>query len=385
VIYSSFIELDRKALRKNIRYLKKRIGNARFCSAIKGDAYGHGIQHFLPLAEECGVDYFAVAEAREAKWALNVKKPSSHILIMAMIANEDLEWAIQNDMSFFVFEMDRLNHAIEVAKKLGKSARIHIQVETGMNRTGFEADELEQVRLTILNNPEQLVVEGICTHYAGAESVANYLRIMDQYSVFIQRVKWFAEHNIKPKYRHTACSAAALTYPQTIMDMARIGIACYGFWPSKEIRMYNLLSDDTKFTRDPLKRVLTWKSRVMNTNRVSRGEFVGYGTTYMAPRDMKIAVIPVGYFHGFSRGLSNLGYVLIRNKKAPVIGMVTMNMFSVDVTSIAGVEKGDEVVLIGRQGSHEISVASFAELSSYVNYELLTRLPPDIPRIIKDE
>lgn len=384
MIYPSYIELDVKALQKNIRYLAKRIGEAKFCSVIKGDAYGHGIRHFIPCAEACGVDYFAVGDSREAKWALKIKKPDTHIMIMAMIANDDLEWAIENDFSFYVFELDRLNHAIQTARKLDKPARIHIEVETGMNRTGFEEDELDAVRLTVQNHPDQIKVEGICTHYAGAESVANYLRIMDQFNAFNQRVKWFEKHNIKPIFRHTACSAAALTYPHTIMDMARIGIAQYGFWPSKEIRMYNLLSDDTKFTRDPLKRVLTWKSRVMSTNRVSRGEFVGYGTIFMAPRDMKIAVIPVGYFHGFSRGLSNLGHVLIRNKKAPVIGMVTMNMFSVDVTNIPGAEKGDEVVLIGRQGNHEISVASFAELSNYVNYELLTRLSPDIPRVIKN-
>ncbi|MBD3284905.1 alanine racemase, partial [candidate division WOR-3 bacterium] len=247
---------------------------------------------------------------------------------------------------------------------------------------GFEADELEDVSQAVLNNPDQLRVEGFCTHYAGAESVANYVRIMKQYNTFNDRVEWFEKHNINPRYKHTACSAAALTYPHTIMDMARIGIAQYGFWPSKEIRMYNLLSDDTTFTKDPLKRVLSWKSRVMSIKPVSRGKFIGYGTSYMAPRDMKIAVIPVGYFHGFSRGLSNLGHVLINNRKCPVIGMVNMNMFMVDVNHTPGVEKGDEVVLVGKQGKHEISVASFAELSSYVNYELLTRLPPEIPRVI---
>jgi alanine racemase len=384
MIYSSYIELDRKALQKNIRYLKKRIGDAKFCSVIKGDAYGHGIRHFLPVAEDCGVDYFAVGDAREAKWALKAKKPDTQIMIMAMIDNDQLEWAVENDISFFVFEMDRLNHAIGAANKVGKPARIHIEVETGMNRTGFEKDELGKVRLAVLNHPQELFVEGLCTHYAGAESVANYLRIMDQFNTFEKRVKWFAKQGIVPRYKHTACSAAALTYPRTIMDMVRFGIACYGFWPSKETRMYNLLSDDTKFTVDPLRRVLSWKSRVMSVKPVSKGKFIGYGTSHMAYKDLKVAVIPVGYSQGYSRGLSNLGHVLIRNRKAPVMGMVTMNMFTVDVTHIPDVAKGDEVVLIGKQGKHEITVASFAELSNYVNYELLTRLPPDIPRIVKD-
>jgi alanine racemase len=379
---TSYIELDRNALHKNVKYLQKRIGRARFCSVIKGDAYGHGLKEFLPLVEECGVDFFAVADANEAEKVIEVKRPETHVMITAMIDDHHLEWAVENDISFFVFDMDRLRGAIRAAKKVGRPARIHLEIETGMNRTGFEEHELDDVAELILTNPDAIRVDGVCTHYAGAESVANYRRIIDQYGLFRKRVKWFAGRDIKPTYRHTACSAAALTYPQTIMDMVRFGIAQYGFWPSKETRMYNLLSDDTKFKVDPLHQVLSWKSRVMSVKAVGRGKFVGYGTSFLTTNDIRLAVIPVGYFHGFSRSLSNLGHVLIGGYKCRVVGMVNMNMFMVNVTHVPGVKKGDEVVLIGKQGHQHISVASFSEMSSYVNYELLTHLPSNIPRLV---
>jgi alanine racemase len=379
---TSYIELDRAALRRNVKYLQKRIGSARFCSVVKGDAYGHGIEEFLPLVEECGVDFFAVADAFEAEKALEVKRPGSHVMIMAMLDDHHLEWAVENDISFYVFDMDRLRGAVRAARKVGRPARVHLEVETGLNRTGFEECELEEVAALIGRNPDAVRVDGLCTHYAGAENVANYRRIIEQFGLFKKRVKWFTERGIQPVYRHTACSAAALTYPQTVMDMVRFGIAQYGFWPSKETRMYNLLSDDTTFTVDPLHQVLSWKSRVMAVKPVGRGKFVGYGTSFLTTNDMRLAVIPVGYFHGFSRSLSNLGHVLIGGYKCRVVGMVNMNMFMVNVTHVPGAKRGDEVVLIGKQGHQHISVASFSEMSSYVNYELLTHLPSDIPRLV---
>lgn len=383
--HTSFIELNSKALKRNIKYLKKRIGeNTVFVSVIKGNAYGHGIEEFLPLAEKCSVHYFAVFDAHEASRALAIKKPETKLMIMGMIDNEDLSWAIENDISFYVFELDRLEHTIKSAKKLNKTATIHIEIETGFNRTGFEKEELEKVVQLIHKNAKFIEVEGLCTHYAGAESVANYRRIIKQLKRFNEISQWLATRNIKAKYHHTAGSAAALTYPETIMDMVRFGIAQYGFWPSKETKIYNLLSDDTTFTVNPLQRVLTWKSKVMSIKHIKRGEFVNYSNLYLASKDMTVASIPIGYSHGFSRSLSNLGNVLIKGKKAPVIGFVNMNMFLVNVSHIPEIKKGDEVVLIGTQGKQTISVASFSELSNYLNYELLTSLPSNIPKIIKN-
>jgi alanine racemase len=166
------------------------------------------------------------------------------------------------------------------------------------------------------------------------------------------------------------------------MDLVRFGIAQYGYWPSMETKMKNLLSEEAKFTRDPLKPVLSWKSRVMSVKQVDRGKFINYGNAYLATKDMRVATVPIGYYHGYSRSLSNSGHVLIRGKKVDVVGMVNMNMFMVNVSHLPSVQAGDEVVLIGKQGDLQITVASFSELSNMVNYELLARLPFQIPRIV---
>jgi alanine racemase len=160
------------------------------------------------------------------------------------------------------------------------------------------------------------------------------------------------------------------------------GIVQYGFFPTKEVLIHFL--EKSKLKEDPLKRLLTWKTTVMDTKQVKTGDFIGYGTSFMASQPMKIATIPVGYSQGFSRSLSNLGRVLIRGQRVPVIGIVNMNMMTVDITGLDGVEKGDEVVLIGKQGDLEIGVSSFSEFSNQINYEILTRLPADIPRKVVD-
>ncbi len=380
---ASYIELSKSALKRNIRYLKKRLGrNVKYVSVVKGNAYGHGLEEFVPLAEDSSVDYFAVFDSSEADRVLSIKKPKTDIMIMGSIDNDQLEWAIENDISFYIFELDRLNHAIQTAKKMNKKAKIHIELETGLYRTGFEEDELREVIRLIKANQDSLFIEGACSHYAGAESVANYLRINQQYEEFQRLMTILRDYGINPKYEHTACSAAALIYPHSRMDMARIGIAQYGFWSSKETRMHNLLSDDASFTRDPLKQVLKWKTHVMSVKTVAAGKFISYGNTFLTSRKTQIAAVPVGYFHGYRRSLSNSGYVLIKGRKAPIIGSINMNMLLINITSIPGVKKGDEVVIIGDQGSQRITVTSFCDVGNLVNYELLARLPEQIPRYI---
>ncbi|MFO7979189.1 MAG: alanine racemase C-terminal domain-containing protein, partial [Bacteroidales bacterium] len=191
---------------------------------------------------------------------------------------------------------------------------------------------------------------------------------------------YFRGHKIIPNTRHTAGSAAALTYPSTIMDMVRYGIAQYGYFPSPETQMYRFKKDPNEISS--LKRVISWKSQVMVVKEVEAGSFIGYGTSYLTNRKMKIAIVPVGYANGFSRALSNTGRVLIGGRRVPVIGMVTMNTMTVNVTDLPNVKKGDEVVIIGKQKRLSISIASFGEMSNLLNYQLVSRLPADIPRII---
>lgn len=376
---TSFIEISESALRTNIRFLKEMLGpQCRLSSVVKGNAYGHGIKQFVPLAEKCGVDHFSVFSAEEAFKAHEALNGKADIMIMGMIDRMDLEWAIQNGISFFVFDLQRLEDALPVAKRLNKKARIHIELDTGMNRTGYTKKQLRSVVQFLATNAEYFEVEGLCTHLAGAESIANHVRVKNQIRLFKSYDAWLNKNGIVPKARHLACSAASISYPKTRLDMARIGIMQYGFWPSRET-LINFMNHGGHHI-DPLHQVIRWKSRVMTTHLVQQGEFVGYGTSFLAESDMKIAIVPVGYAHGYSRSLSNIGRILIHGHRVSVIGLVNMNMLIADVSNVPQTEIGDEVVLIGKQGDMAISVSSFGELSAQLNYELLTRLPHDIPR-----
>ena len=383
---TSCIELSESALKKNIRFLKSHIGpNTKLSSVVKGNAYGHGIREFVPMAERCGVRHFSVFSAAEAHVALRSLTRDSEIMIMGDMADDAMDWAIENDISFYVFELSRLKAAVETAKKLRMKARVHLELETGLNRTGLKDKDLLDAVELVRSNPNKLTVEGVCTHYAGAESSGNYLRIQGQMRNFTQLCEWLKNQNIDIGMRHAACSAAAFVYPESILDMVRIGIAQYGFWPSKETEMHYVLqhgAEQPKKVRDPLRRVIKWKSRVMSIKRVPRGEFVGYGNTYLTTRKERVAVVPIGYSDGFSRNLSNLGHVLVRGRRAPVVGVVNMNSMMIDVTEIPGVDVGDEVVILGKQKRMQISVGSFSDMTRYMNYEILVRLPGETPRVV---
>ncbi|MFC2170526.1 alanine racemase [Calditrichota bacterium] len=383
---TSVIELSISAYKENLSFLKKLIGKTTvFSSVIKGNAYGHGIEVFVPFAEECGVRHFSVFDASEALRALNSCIRDSHIMIMGAIDNQELEWAIENEISFYIFGIDRLNTAIKVSERIGKPARIHLELETGLNRMGLIGESLNNALRSIKKNQDQVRIEGICTHFAGAESVSNYLRIRNQIDNYKTTVENLSEEGFSLGMHHAACSAAVINYPVTIMDMVRVGIAQYGFWPNKEtqIRYYTANEDiyGKKFV-DPLKRVMKWKSRIMNVKKVKAGDFIGYGTSYQASRVQVIASVPVGYFHGFSRNLSNFGRVLVRGKRVAVVGMVNMNTMMINITDIPKVRIGDEVVIIGKQKKMQITVASFSDMTDNLNYEVLVSLQPDIPRII---
>lgn len=382
MLETSIIEISKSAYRNNIKFLREQVGkHAVISSVVKGNAYGHGIENIVQLAEETGIRHFSTFSTDEAYRVFMSSKKKSQIMIMGMLDNSSLPWVIQNGISFYVFELDRLHAALQEARKSRKKAKIHIEVETGFHRTGFEWKEREHLLTLIQENEAHLELSGLCTHFAGAESINNYVRIQEQIRNFELFRNFFAEKNIVFPSYHTACSAASLSYPETIMDMVRIGIAQYGLWPSQETYMHKYKQLEPH-KRNPLKRLITWKSWVMSVKEVPLGSFVGYGNSYMAPRPMRIAMVPIGYAHGYGRILSNGGRVLIQGKVIPVVGTVTMNSIAVDVTDLHDVQKGDEVIIIGRQGKNEITVASFGESIQHINYELLTRLPSEIPRRI---
>jgi len=380
VRHSSRIELSQSALKQNLSFIRKKIGKKPvFSSVVKANAFGHGIEAFVPMAEKAGVDHFSVASSFEALEVKQSASENSKIMIMGILYDEDLEWVIGNEIEFFVFDIKRLKKARQVSEAVGKKAVIHLEAETGGNRTGLDDKDLDAAISYIRENSSHFYFKGFCTHYAGIESLSNQFRIVRQQNKFEEMYRTVKNSGLEPELRHTACSAAALAFPDTVMDMVRVGTAHYGMWPSPDI--YNLHLQQTGKVKDsPLKRVLTWKTDIMHIKEIKKDEFIGYGTSFQAPKDMKVAVLPIGYSNGYPRTLSNKGEVLVRGKKAPVVGLINMNVFMVDVSHIRDAQTGDEVILIGRQKGHTISIRSFSEFTNAINNELVSRLPAAIPR-----
>ncbi len=221
---------------KNINFLKKKVGeNVRISSVVKANAYGHGILQFVKMAEKAGINHFATASAFEAEEVLAAKSDRSDVMIMGILYKEDIEWAIANDIEFYVFNYERLPLVLENAKKLNKQAKVHIEVETGANRTGLPKKEFSKTLTFLKASATHIAFKGLCTHFGGAESFANLFKINaqhDRYKAFLKECK---QKNIMPEIRHIACSAAALAHKDTVYDMVRIGVAQYGFWPSPDV------------------------------------------------------------------------------------------------------------------------------------------------------
>ncbi|MCA1763733.1 MAG: alanine racemase [Cryomorphaceae bacterium] len=377
---SSYIELDSARLRENIEFVKNLLDDGVEISAVvKGNAYGHGIHEFVPLAEAEGIKHFSVYGVEEAIGFSEAAGPDSQLMVMGYVDEENLAWVIKKGYEFFVYDIYQLEIALKLAEYLDIPAKIHVEIETGMNRTGISPDKIEDTIEIIKKAGNHFVLSGCCTHYAGAESITNYYRIKRQIIRFEETVKHFERSGVHFKKKHTACSAALVRYPGTQYDMVRVGILFYGFWPSRETLIDYMTRNN--LTSDPITSIISWKTLVMSVKDVDIGEYIGYGTSFLTNRQTRIAIIPVGYAHGYSRALSNQGRVLVHGERVTVIGTVNMNLMMIDVTEIEGVERGDEVVLIGFQGNNRITVSSFGEMSSQMNYELLARLPQSIPRI----
>ena len=377
--HSSVIELNRKALANNLKFINNLIGDkVTLSSVIKGNAYGHGIQQMVPELQYLGVKHFSVFSSFEAKIAHEALTKEATIMIMGDIAEEDISWVVENEIQFFAYNIIGIKTLLRTAKKQHKKLHIHIELETGMNRHGFEHHQLRELIDLIQEHQDLIEVEGICTHFAGAESSANFKRIQEQQQKFLKGVEFLKIKGVNPKKLHTSCSAGIIAYPQFNLDMVRIGIIQYGLWPSKESQLAYGVKQEYE---TQLESVLSWRSSIIDLKEVKAGNFVGYGTSFLAETDMKIASVPVGYGYGFSRSLSNIGRVLVNGKRLSVVGTVNMNMFLIDVTNI-DVKIGDAVTIIGKDGEQAINVSYFGNLSEQLNYELLTRLDKSIPRVV---
>jgi alanine racemase len=378
---TSRIEISRNAVHNNVKFLKSYFGEkVRLSPVIKGNAYGHGIEIMVPLFEEAGIDFFSVFSSGEARRASSVISEGSRIMIMGYTNPDDLDWVMDNDIEFYVSSLHFFRIVYQKACSSNKQAKIHLDLETGMYRTGLTKPELDEIIRIMGTNCQFVYIKGITTHLAGAESIANYLRINKQIKLFHKRLRYIEKKGITYDIKHTASSAASMSYPKSRMDLVRAGIISYGYWPTRETFMQYLNGKPDK--ADPLMRAISWKSFIMTLKNVPQGEFVGYGYNYQAQSNMQIALVPVGYSNGYSRQLSNNGHVLVRDQRADVIGAVNMNMIVINTSEIDPIEIDDEVILIGTANGHDISVASFAEMNNSMNYELLSRLPESIERKI---
>lgn len=381
MIENSLITLNENAVQNNVVFLRKKFGDkVKISAVVKANAYGHGIEQIVPVFEKYGIDHFASFYYGEAIRVFNSLSKPATIMVMGWLSDHDIRDAIDKKIEFFVFNIERLNTAIKYAKELNIKARIHLEAETGMNRSGLNKAELKRAIAIVIKNRDYIEVAGFCTHLAGAESVSNHYRIQNQLKHYKKMLTTLESNELYPKYKHVANSAAAFVYPKTRMDLVRVGIMLYGFWSSTEVFIHYINHKNNK--TDPLQRILGWHSQIMSVKEVKTGEFVGYGISYLAQTNITTALVPVGYSYGYSRSLSNKGRVLIRGNRCSVIGVVNMNMIIIDISNVPDAEVGDEVVIIGKQDNLEIKVSAFSDNSDMLNYEILAHLSESIARTV---
>ncbi len=372
-----WIEIDVGALRHNLRLFRRLLTpGTRLAAVVKANAYGHGLDAVAPVAAR-EADVLAVHSAGEARRlrALGVGSP---VLVMGFVPRHEME-GLDAGVHLLVSTEESVRWAGEHARATGVRLPLHLKIETGTHRQGVSPERA--VELARLAASEGLEVVGAATHFANIEDTLEHDFAQEQLARFREAVARLERELGKPlPYVHAACSAAALLFREADFTMARVGIAMYGHWPSRETHLSWVLDHGRDGVR--LQPVLSWKAVVGQVQEVPAGATVGYGRTWRALRPTRLAVIPVGYADGYPRVLGNRARVLVRGVAVPVVGRVCMNILMADVTDVPGVAVGDEVVLIGRQGEAEVTAEDLAQLSGTIAYEILARLSPGIPRIV---
>jgi alanine racemase len=371
----SWIELDGSAFLKNVESFRTILPtDTRVMVVVKANAYGHGLPEITPLAAKAA-DWLGVNTIAEARLiaATGVGKP---IAILGYSEIGTAEAIVSDDFRQVVYRHDVAEALSRAAKKLARTAHIHLKIETGTNRQGVPLDELESFVRSIRDLPG-LEIEGLYTHFANIEDTLDPSFAQLQLERFHQALAVLENLKVRPAIIHAAATSGALLYPETSFAMIRLGIGTYGIWPSRETQ----LAARERGRLIKLTPVLTWKTQIAQIKKVPNGDYVGYGLTYQASRPMRVAVLPIGYYDGYDRKLSNSARVLVRGQFAPVIGRIAMNMTMIDVTDIEA-QNDDEVVLIGHQGKHEIRVEELAEKCGTIAYEFLSRINPLLPRVV---
>lgn len=367
----TWVEVDRARLKNNFQIFKKLLKpECRLLAVAKSNAYGHNLVEYALEMEALGVDFIGVDSVLEGL-RLRERGVTKPILVFGYTLPDNVAEAARQNISLTVSGYEAL---ADLAKyKNGDGLKLHLKFDTGMCRQGFFSHHTKDVLARLKENAPNAQVEGVYTHFAGAKNPAFPAGTNKQIELFEEVLRELAAQGLKP-IRHAGATAGAIVFPEAHYDMVRVGIGLMGLWPSEEVEY----AYGEKLKLQP---ALSWRTVVSELKMVPAGNRVGYDGTEFLERKTRIAILPVGYWHGFPRALSSLGRVLINGRRARVLGRVSMDILTVDVTDIEGVEVGDTATLIGQDGFAEMTAAEMGGLAGTSHYEIVTRLNPLMERI----
>lgn len=368
----AWIEIDLPSIAHNIRELRRLLEpQTQLMAVVKANAYGHGALEVSQVAVNSGADWLGVAVLDEAVVLRNfgVEVP---ILILGYTPEEQAEAVVEADIRQTVFSYSLAEALSEAALKLGKPARIHLKLDTGMGRIGFPAAEMSLAEILRIRALPGLVIEGVFSHLSTADEAGKEFTL-SQLDLFNQLLTRLQEAGIEKPIRHIANSAAIIDLPESHLDLVRAGIAIYGIYPSLYVN----------HQKADLVPAMSLKAQITQVKEIKAGTGISYGRTYIAERPTRIASLALGYADGYPRVLSNKGEVLVRGQRAPIVGTVCMDQFMIDVGHIPGAQAGDEAVIMGRQGDQCILAEEIAEKAGTINYEIVTRIGLRLPKIFK--
>lgn len=369
----AWLEISPANLQYNCETVKKIVGDqVKVCAVVKANGYGHGVIETSKACLAAGAEFLAVAMLTEAM-ELREAGFTCPILILGWTPEEGYEQAIQQQIRLAVFDAEEAARLNAKALAMGKKALVHLKLDTGMSRIGFQADETGLATAEAILNMEGITIEGIFSHFSKADE-ADKTFARNQLAIFKQFCARLEERTgVRIPIRHMAASAGIIDLPEGHLDMVRPGIMLYGFQPSAE--MHN--------TAD-LKPALVWKARVGRVQLLPAGRLIGYNGTFELKQDTLVATVPVGYADGYNRLLSNYGYVLCQGKKLPIIGKVCMDQFMVDASQVPQLQVGDEVTLLGTDGDVSITVTEMAAMLKTIEHEIVCGIAPRVPKFYVD-
>jgi alanine racemase len=371
----SWVQVDLDALAWNLSLLKELVSPSKFCAVVKADAYGHGAVEIARKAVASGADWLAVAVLEEGI-ELREAGLQAPVLLLSEPSG-DFDVLLDYGLTPTVYSKGGIEALEEAARARSARMPVHLKLDTGMHRLG--ADPKEAIGLAkAIQGSKYLALEGLWTHLARAGEL-DAASVADQLGALLGARDALGAEGIVPSIVHAANSAGAIGFPGARLDMVRCGIALYGCSPFSECEM----EASTRDAVSELRPVASLHSRIAHLRMVPEGEMVSYGYGFKAPRPTKVAVLPIGYADGISRRAFSAGLdVLVRGRRCPIVGNVTMDHLMVDVTDCPGVAPGDEAVLIGTQGGCTNTAEQWAQATETISYEVLARLGSRLPRVV---